>query len=97
MSFASRDNESDAGGVTCAWSTGWIATRALRFTRAPEVQRHALNAGFHRARSLPDLLIAATAELNRLTVLHYDGDFDVIASLTCRPTEWVVPPGAADR
>ncbi|MGY5010428.1 PIN domain-containing protein [Streptomyces sp. 900105755] len=67
------------------------------FTRALEVQRHALNAGFHRALSLPDLLIAATAELNRLTVLHYDGDFDVIASLTGQPTEWVVAPGNADR
>jgi len=67
------------------------------FTRALEVQRHALNAGFHRALSLPDLLIAATAELNRLTVLHYDGDFDMIASLTGQPTEWVVPPGIADR
>ncbi|MGY5049408.1 PIN domain-containing protein [Streptomyces sp. 900105755] len=66
-------------------------------TRALEVQRRALNAGFHRALSLPDLLIAATAELNRLTVLHYDGDFDMIASLTGQPTEWVVPPGIADR
>lgn len=67
------------------------------FTRALEVQRHALDAGFHRALSLPDLLIAATAEQNRLTVLHYDGDFDMIASLTGRPTEGVVPPGSADR
>jgi hypothetical protein len=32
------------------------------FTRALEIQRHALNSGFHRALSLPDLLIAATAE-----------------------------------
>jgi hypothetical protein len=34
-----------------------------------EVQRHAPDAGFHRALSLPDLLVAATAEFNRLTVL----------------------------
>ncbi|MFJ8000190.1 PIN domain nuclease [Streptomyces sp. NPDC096310] len=67
------------------------------FARALEVQRHALNAGFHRALSLPDLLIAATAELHRRTVLHYDGDFDMIASLTGQPTEWVVPPGSADQ
>lgn len=32
------------------------------FTRALEVQRHALNAGYHRTLSLPGLLIAATAE-----------------------------------
>ena len=67
------------------------------FTRALDIQRHALNAGFHRALSLPDLLVAATAELNRRTVLHYDGDFDMIANLTGQPTEWVVPPGSADR
>lgn len=31
-----------------------------------------------------------------MTVLHYDGDFDMIASLTGQPTEWVVPPGSVD-
>lgn len=66
------------------------------FVRALDVQRHALRAGFHRALSLPDLLIAATAELNRRTILHYDGDFDMIASLTGQPAQWVVPPGTAD-
>lgn len=66
------------------------------FARALETQRHALNAGFHRALSLPDLLIAATAELHRRTVLHYDGDFDMIGGITGQPTQWVVPPGAAD-
>lgn len=75
----------------------YLRTDDGTFTRALEIQRHALNAGFHRALSLPDLLIAATAELNRRTVLHYDGDFDMIASLTGQPTEWVVPPGSADR
>lgn len=67
------------------------------FSRALDIQRQALNAGFHRALSLPDLLIAATAELNGRTVLHYDGDFDMIASLTGQAAEWVVPPGSADR
>ncbi|WP_234320284.1 PIN domain-containing protein [Streptomyces sp. SBT349] len=75
----------------------YLRTDEDTFTHALEVQRHALNAGFHRALSRPDLLIAATAELNRLTVLHYDGDFDMIASLTGQPTEWVVPPGTTDR
>ncbi|WP_335970497.1 MULTISPECIES: PIN domain nuclease [Streptomycetaceae] len=75
----------------------YLHTDDAAFTRALEVQRHALNAGFHRALSLADLLVAATAERNRLTVLHYDGDFDMIASLTEQPTRWVVPPGTADR
>jgi len=43
----------------------------------------------HRAPSVPDLIIAATAELAGLTVLHYDKDFDLIASLTGQPAEWL--------
>jgi predicted nucleic acid-binding protein len=49
-----------------------------------------------RSVSIADLLIAATAERNRLTVLHYDGDYDRIAELTGQPVEWIVPRGAAD-
>ncbi len=39
------------------------------------------------APSIPDLIIAATAELAGLTVLHFDKDFDVIAELTGQPVE----------
>ena len=45
--------------------------------------------GQHRAPSVPDLIIAATAELAELTVLHHDKDFDLIASVTGQPTEWL--------
>jgi len=38
--------------------------------------------GHHRAPSIPDLLIAATAKTTRLTVLHVDKDFDLIAAIT---------------
>jgi predicted nucleic acid-binding protein len=41
----------------------------------------------HRAPSVPDLIIAATAELAGLTVLHLDKDFDVIADVTGQPVE----------
>ena len=41
----------------------------------------------HRAPSIPDLLIAATAELAGLTVLHLDKDFELIAELTGQPTQ----------
>ncbi|HYB89217.1 MAG TPA: hypothetical protein VEC76_20390 [Streptosporangiaceae bacterium] len=36
---------------------------------------------------MPDLIIAATAELAGLTVLHLDKDFDVIAEITGQPAE----------
>jgi hypothetical protein len=55
--------------------------------RAVEVQRLLAERGQHRAPSIPDLLIAATAELTRRTVLHVDKDFDLIAELTGQPIE----------
>lgn len=43
--------------------------------------------GQHQAPSIPDLLIAATAELAELTVLHVDKDFELIADITGQPVE----------
>ena len=47
-------------------------------------------------RKVPDLLIAAAAEANGLTVLHYDADFDRISAVTGQRSEWVVPAGSVD-
>lgn len=62
--------------------------------RALEVQTLLADRGQHRGPSVPDLLIAATAELAGLTVLHVDKDFDSIAALTGQKTEKLTP-GAA--
>ncbi|MFB7945046.1 PIN domain nuclease [Kitasatospora phosalacinea] len=64
--------------------------------RAKQVQQQALFRGNHRALSMADLLIAATAEGHGVTVLHYDGDYDMIAAITGQPARWVVPAGTAD-
>jgi predicted nucleic acid-binding protein len=50
--------------------------------RALEVQSVLAERGQHRAPSIPDLLIAATAELADLTVLHVDKGFELIAEFT---------------
>ena len=55
--------------------------------RALEVQQVLADRGLHRAPSIPDLLIAATAELNRLIVLHLDKNFELIATVTHQPVE----------
>jgi predicted nucleic acid-binding protein len=55
--------------------------------RAIEVQAILAERGQHRAPSIPDLLIAATAELAQLTVLHLDKDFELIADVTGQPVE----------
>lgn len=55
--------------------------------RALEVQMLLADRGQHRAPSIPDLLIAATAEKAGLTVLAVDKDFDLIAAITGQPVE----------
>ena len=55
--------------------------------RAIAVQGLLADRGRHRAPSIPDLLIAATAELSGLTVLHLDKDFELIAEVTGQRTE----------
>jgi predicted nucleic acid-binding protein len=57
--------------------------------RALEVLSLLADRGQHRAPSVPDLVIAAAAELAGLTVLHCDKDFDLIASVTGQPVEWL--------
>jgi predicted nucleic acid-binding protein len=62
--------------------------------RAREVQAELVRKGQHRSAGVADLLLAATAEIESLTLLHYDADFDVIAAVSGQPTEWVVPRGS---
>src|SRR5579864_8909922 len=70
----------------------WLATRDEDWRRALEVQA-TLRGGRIRAVGLPDLLIAAVAERERVTVLHYDGDYELIALVTSQQVQWVVPHG----
>ncbi|MFT3855555.1 MAG: PIN domain nuclease [Ilumatobacteraceae bacterium] len=55
--------------------------------RAVEVQAILADRGRHRAPSIPDLLIAAAAEMAQLTVLHVDEDYELIADVTGQPVE----------
>jgi predicted nucleic acid-binding protein len=55
--------------------------------RAMEVLSLLADRGQHRAPTIPDLIIAATAELAGLTVLHVDKDFEIIADVTGQPIE----------
>lgn len=61
--------------------------------RALEVQGVLAARSQHRSVPLPDLLVAACAELAGLTVLHYDADYDRIAEVTGQPVQWVVSRG----
>lgn len=60
--------------------------------RAVEVLTLLADRGQHRAPSIPGLIIAATAELADLTILHVDKDFELIAQVTGQPVERLAVP-----
>jgi predicted nucleic acid-binding protein len=72
----------------------WLPAVVEAMDRAMEVQHLLARRGQHRL-PLPDLMIAATAEVHGATVLHYDHDYDIIAAVTGQPTRWIVPRGTA--
>ena len=62
--------------------------------RAVEVQDALAARSEQRGAKIADLLIAAAAEAASLVILHYDRDFDLIATVTGQPTEWIVAAGS---
>ncbi len=71
----------------------WLATHDEDWRRALQVQAGLWRGGQVRSVGLPDLLVAAVAEREGVTVLHYDADYDLIAKVTGQPVRWVVPRG----
>jgi predicted nucleic acid-binding protein len=67
---------------------GWVPVHDRAYSRAWEVQGDLTAKGQHRSAGPVDLVIAATAELHGLTLLHHDRDFGVIAALTGQPIRW---------
>ncbi|MCP3817710.1 PIN domain nuclease [Streptomyces sp. A3M-1-3] len=59
-----------------------------------EMQRLLVEAGCGRSAGLVDLLVAATAMHHRLTVLHYDRDFETVAEHIGLRTQWLAAPGS---
>jgi hypothetical protein len=72
----------------------WIDVTRAAMDRAMEVHRSMAEESQHRNFRLPDLIIAATAELAGATVLHYDADYDRISRVTGQPVEWVAVRGS---
>jgi predicted nucleic acid-binding protein len=71
----------------------WLPTNDQDWRRALDVQSALWRGGQVRAVGFPDLLVAAVAERERITVIHYDSDYELIAQVTGQPVTWVVPRG----
>ena len=87
-----RDELVDLLAVTFCWVP--VPDRA--FTRATQVQADLAARGTHRSAGPIDLLVAATAELHSLVLVHYDRDFDQIGEVTGQGLTWVASPGSVD-
>jgi predicted nucleic acid-binding protein len=92
------NNAPDPQGYEIVWDAlhghRWMDVTSEAMNRALDVHRELASSSQHRHFRLPDLIIAATAELNGATVLHYDPDYDRIAAVTSQATEWVAAKGS---
>ena len=68
---------------------GRVAMHEGAYERAGQVQQLLTETGTHRSAGPIDLLIAATAERERLTVLCDDRDFETVAVVTGQPIKLV--------
>ena len=68
---------------------GWVPTPDRAYERAAEIQQLLTETGAHRSAGPVDLLIAATAERERLIVLCDDRDYQTIARVTGQPVRLV--------
>jgi len=73
---------------------GWVAIPERVFDRGAEIQAALTARGAHRSAGPVDLLVAATAELHALVLLHYDRDFERVAEVTGQPTQWLADAGS---
>ncbi|MEV0128011.1 PIN domain nuclease [Dactylosporangium sp. NPDC050688] len=60
---------------------GWCPTLEDPWRHVLAVQRDLIKIGHHRGPSPMDIIIALTAQEQRLTLLHVDADFDSIAKV----------------
>ena len=74
----------------------WVPMPEQVFAHAAQVQADLTAHGAHRSAGAVDLLVAATAELHALTLVHYDHDFDQIVAVTGQAASWLAPAGSID-
>ena len=71
---------------------GRVSVDDRAYDRAWQVQQALTERGQHRSAGPVDLVVAATAELRGLSLLHRDRDFDCIAGVTGQALQWYGPP-----
>ncbi|OKK08686.1 hypothetical protein AMK26_02090 [Streptomyces sp. CB03234] len=72
----------------------WCAIPDDAWSAILDLQETLAEAGCGRSAGVVDLLVAHTAMSNRLTVLHYDRDFETIGEHIGLNTQWLAEPGS---
>jgi predicted nucleic acid-binding protein len=67
----------------------WVPMNDRGFERASEIQQRLTESGQHRSAGPVDLLIAATAERERLVILCDDHDYRTVATVTGQAVRFV--------
>ena len=70
---------------------GWVLVDDCAHERAWRVQEVLTQRGKHRSAGAVDLVVAATAQLQGLTLLHRDRDFECIAAVAGQALQWYGP------
>lgn len=91
--YSARDPEDYASLADDLRSLPALPLDGAAVRRALRVQSLLARQSEHRGAAPVDLYVAAVAEVNGATLVHYDRHFDAIAEVTGQPTEWIAPRG----
>jgi predicted nucleic acid-binding protein len=72
----------------------YLPTDDEHWQAAFAAQRELAQTGRHRAVGIADLLTAVLAGEHRLTLVHYDADFDIASEVMAFDHRWVAPRGS---
>jgi predicted nucleic acid-binding protein len=72
----------------------YLPTNDEHWQAALDAHRRLASTGRHRAVGMADLLIATLASAHDVTLIHYDGDFEIAAEVIPFRHQWVLGRGA---
>lgn len=84
IGYSARSADDYATKIGLQRSLVWLPVTEEVTDRALAVQGLLAERGAHRL-PIPDLLIAATAEVHGATIVHVDSDYETIAAVTGQP------------
>ena len=93
--WSARDLADFQATETSLLACPWFPVEPADWDEARRVFRELAGRGplHHRQVKIPDLLIAAVAARNGITVVHYDDDYEIIATVTGQTVRWAAPRG----